>query len=90
MSELPIISSHSRHAHEELVLLGVRVDAQHEGPQLYTLLAVGGENERPLVADGRVLFFSHPNLAEKALALDTTFAKLGPLPNDIESFCDVA
>jgi hypothetical protein len=90
MSELPIISSHSRHAHEELVLLGVRVDAQHEGPQLYTLLAVGGENERPLVADGRVLFFSHPDLAEKALALDTTFAKLGPLPNDIESFCDVA
>jgi hypothetical protein len=90
MSELPIISSHSRHAHEELVLLGVRVDAQHDGPQLYTLLAVGGENERPLVADARVLFFSHPNLAEKALALDATFAELGPAPKDIESFCDVA
>src|ERR1700685_135523 len=90
MSELPIISSRSSHAQEELVLLGVRVDAQHDGPQLYTLLAVGGENERPLVADGRVLFFSHPNLAEKARGLDTTFTKLGPPPNEIESFCDVA
>jgi len=90
MSELPILSSRSHHAHEELVLLGIRLGAQHDGPQLYTVLAVGGENERPLIADGHLLFFSHPNLAAKALPLDASFAKLGPAPTEIEGFCDIA
>jgi hypothetical protein len=90
MSELPIISSRSSHAQEELVLLGVRVDAHYDGPQLYTVLAVGGDNERPLVSEGHLLFFTRPDLAAKALALDSTFAKLGPPPTDLESFCDIA
>jgi hypothetical protein len=88
MSELPIVQP--RHAHEELVLVGFRVDASHEGPQLYTLLAVGGENERPLTADGRILFFTPPQLASQALALDASLARLGPAPEELETFCDVA
>ena len=90
MSELSILSSRPHHAHEELVLLGIRLDAQHDGAQLYTVLAVGGENERPLVGNGHLLFFPHPSLASKALPLDPSFAKLGPPPTEIESFCDVA
>jgi hypothetical protein len=90
MSELPILSSRSQHSHEELVLLGIRLDAQHDGPQLYTVLAVGGENERPLIADGHLLFFPRPDLAAKALPLDASCSKLGPPPADIEGFCDIA
>ncbi len=90
MSDLPILHPHKAHSHEELILVGFRVDAGHDGPQFYTLLAVGGENERPLTADGRILFFTRPELAGKALALDASLAQLGPAPEELETFCDVA
>ncbi|MGC2112515.1 MAG: hypothetical protein WA655_23555 [Candidatus Korobacteraceae bacterium] len=89
MAELPILHSQPRH-HEELILVGFRVDAQHDGPQFYTVLAVGGDNERPIAAEGRVVFFTRPELGTKALALDGSMASLGPPPQDIETFCDVA
>jgi hypothetical protein len=88
MSQLPIVSSQQRH--EELVLVGFRLDGGHDGPQLYTLLVVGGDDERPLMADGRLLFFTQPELATQALALDSDLARLGPAPHEIETFCDVA
>jgi hypothetical protein len=87
MPELPVL--HPR-AHEELILIGFRVDASHDGPQFYTLLAVGSDNERPVTSDGRIIFFVHPELAAKALALDPSMARLGPPPEGIETFCDVA
>jgi hypothetical protein len=90
MSQLTILSSRSNHAHEELVLVGFRIDGQHEGPQFYTLLAVGGDNERPIVADGRVVFFTQPDLAGKALALDNSLKGLSPIPSEMETFCDIA
>src|SRR5271167_1482552 len=90
MPQLPIVQPNRPQPHEELILVGFRVDANHEGPQFYTLLAVGGENERPLTADGRVLFFTRPQLAAKALALDASLAHLGPAPEELETFCDVA
>ena len=88
MPELPIMNR--KQPHEELILVGFRVEARHDGPQFYTLLAVGGDNERPLTADGRVLFFVRPDLAAKALALDHSMARLGPPPEELETFCDVA
>ncbi|HLI63930.1 MAG TPA: hypothetical protein VKV05_11055 [Terriglobales bacterium] len=90
MSQLPIFPRRQAQHPEELVLVGFRVDAGHDGPQFYTLLAVGGENERPLVAGGRIVFFTQPDLAAKALVLDDELAKLGPAPQEIETFCDVA
>ena len=90
MPELPVFPSPQQQPHEELVLIGFRVDGDHDGPQFYTLLAVGGDNERPLTAHGRLLFFTHPKLGAKALTLDPDLAKLGPAPQDIETFCDVA
>lgn len=90
MPELPILGAQTAHSHEELVLVAFRLDGDHDGPQLYTLLTVGGDNERPLTADGRLLFFSHPELAQKALELDRELAKLAPPPTEVETFCDVA
>jgi hypothetical protein len=90
MSELPIVSHRERQNHEELAMAGFRIDPTHEGPQFYTLLAVGGENERPLVADGRIVFFVRPTLAHKALAMDKSMAVLGNPPRDVETMCDVA
>jgi hypothetical protein len=87
MSELPVLHPQ---AHEDLILVGFRVDARHDGPQFYTLLAVGGDDERPITSGGRVIFFVQPQLAAKALALDSTMARLGPPPETIETFCDVA
>src|SRR5271157_705930 len=90
MSELPILDSQSSLRHEELAMAGFRLDPTHEGPQFYTLLAVGGDNERPLTADGRIIFFVRPTLAHKALAMDESLAQLGTPPRDVETMCDVA
>jgi hypothetical protein len=87
MPELPVLQPRP---HEELTLVGFRVDARHDGPQFYTLLAVGGDDERPLTSDGRVIFFVRPDLAAKALALDPGIAQLGPPPEEIETFCDIS
>src|SRR5215831_5942100 len=87
MSELPIIRSHR---HEELAMAGFRLDPTHEGPQFYTLLAVGGDNERPLMSDGRIIFFARTTLVHKALAMDKSLAVLGNPPRDVETMCDVA
>ena len=87
MAELPVFP---HRPHEELILVGFRLDGSHDGPQFYTLLAVGGDNERPLTSDGRILFFAHPSLAAKALALDPGMARLGPPPETVETFCDIA
>lgn len=90
MQGLPILSSHKPHPHEELVLVAFRLDGDHDGPQFYTLLSVGGGNERPLIADGRLLFFPQPELGAKALTLDADLKKLAPAPTEVETFCDVA
>jgi hypothetical protein len=90
MPQLPIIQPHKAQSHEELILVGFRVDASHEGLQLYTLIAVGGENERPLTANGRIIFFTRPQLAAKSLTFDPNLARLGPAPGELETFCDVA
>ena len=90
MSELPIVGSGQRQSHEELILVAFRLDGGSNVPQFYTLLAVGGENERPISAGGRLLFFTRPDLASKALALDAALAALGPAPEEIETYCDVA
>src|SRR5271169_6188419 len=90
MPQLPIVQPNRPQPFEELILVGFRVAANHEGPQFYTLLAVGGENERPLTADGRIIFFTRPQLAAKSLAFDASLARLGPAPEDLETFCDLA
>ena len=90
MSELPVLGSRELNSQEELAMAGFRIDPAHEGPQFFTLLAVGGDNERPLVADGRIIFFARTTLAHKALALDKTMAVLGNPPRDVETMCDVA
>jgi hypothetical protein len=90
MQELPILGSHKPHPHEELVLVAFRVDGDHDGPQFHTLLSVGGDNERPLIANGKLLFFSRPELAGQALLLDADLQRLAPAPTEVETFCDVA
>jgi len=87
---MPESSVLHRRSHEELILVGFRVDAMHDGPQFYTLLAVGGENERPLTSEGRIVFFTVLDLAANALALDPSMARIGPPPEALETFCDVA
>jgi hypothetical protein len=89
MPHLHVLPTHSPH-HEELVLVGLRLDPQYDGPQFYTLLAVGGDNERPITTDGHIIFFARPELAAKALARDPALATLGAAPQDMETFCDVA
>jgi|SRR5579863_3306642 len=90
MSKLPIFPTPQPQQHEELIMVGFRVNGDAEGPQFYTMLAVGGDNERPLTADGLILFFTHQNLAESTLALDSSLRHLAPAPSEIETFCDVA
>ncbi|MDR3748033.1 MAG: hypothetical protein P4M04_07765 [Acidobacteriota bacterium] len=88
MSKLPILQHKPKH--EELILVAFRLDPRHDGPEFYTLLAVGGDDERPPMAEARIVFFTRPELAAKALALDDSLVQLGAPPKDVETFCDVA
>ena len=88
MPHLPIL--HAKPAREELILVGFRLEPSHDGPQFYTLLLVGGDNEKPLTSEDRIVFFTRPELAPAALALDPGLAQLGPAPEEVETFCDVA
>jgi hypothetical protein len=92
MSDLPILDSDSPRTgrQEELAIAGFRIDPTHEGPQFYTLLAVGGDNERPLTVDGRIIFFVRLTQAHKALVMDPSLAVLGNPPRAVETICDVA
>jgi hypothetical protein len=76
---------------EELYLIGFRLDPVAEGPQLFTVVAAGGENDRPLMTNGRILFFRKPEHAARALALsDNEMEKLGVAPTELALFCDIA
>ena len=76
---------------EALYLVGFRIDPDAEGAQFYTLFVLESENDRPLVANGRVVFFSEPTQASAALALaDNDMSRLGPAPRELEILCDVA
>jgi len=90
MPDPPSLDTSESVRHEDLAMAGFRLDPTHEGPQFYTLLAVGGDNERPLTADGRIIFFVRPTLIHKALAMDESLAQLGTPPRDVETMCDVA
>ena len=72
---------------EALYLVGFRL----EGPQFYTLFVLESENDRPLVSEGRVVFFTQPEQASTALKLSTNdMSRLGPAPKELEIFCDIA
>ncbi len=76
---------------EALYLVGFRLDPGSEGPQFYTLFVLESENDRPLVANGRVVFFGEPGHAAAALQLsDNDMSRLGPAPQELEILCDVA
>lgn len=76
--------------HQEPVwLIGFRVDPDREQPEFYTLVI--GDDERPLLADGRIVLFTDPELATEALELaDIDVHRLGPLPSEVCLVCDVA
>jgi hypothetical protein len=90
MNDLPILND--KPASEELYLVGFRIDPNAEGPQFYTLFAFGGDNDRPITTVGdRVVFFSRPELAVKALEIgDPSMSALGAPPEDLDLLCDVA
>lgn len=90
MSQLHVLHTRRPNSREELALIALRFTPYHDGPQVYTLLAVGGENERPLTADGSIVFFRRPEQAQAALKLDPTMSQLAPLPSEVESVCDLA
>jgi len=76
---------------EALYLVGFRLDPEAEGPQFYTLFVLESENDRPLIATRRVIFFAEPKLAAEALQLsENDMSRLGPAPSELEIFCDVA
>jgi hypothetical protein len=74
----------------ELYLIGFRMDPSAEGPQFYTLIGSEGESERPIMRQGRILFFRAPRLAAKALAAsDNGFRSLRSVPQELEMLCEV-
>lgn len=76
---------------EGLYVVGFRLDPSSEGPQFYTLIALEGENERPLTANGRVVFFTELRHARRALSLgDSEFRRLKSPSEGVDMMCDLA
>jgi hypothetical protein len=76
---------------EALYLVGFRLDPDAGEPQFYTLFVLESENDRPLVANGRIVFFAEPSKAANALTLaDNDMSRLAPVPVELEILCDVA
>jgi len=76
---------------EALYLVGFRLDPEIDGAQFYTLVALEGENERPLMANGRIVFFANRGDAKRALALgDDAIKRLGIPSGEVEMLCDLA
>ncbi len=76
---------------EALYLVGFRLDPEIDGAQFYTLVALERDNERPLMADGRIVFFANSNDAKRALALgDDAIKRLGFPSGEVEMLCDLA
>ena len=90
MNDFTILNQ--QRSEEDLYLVGFRIDPSAEGPQFYTLFAFGGDNERPITTVGdRVVLFTRPELADKALAIgDPSMQSLGEIPEDLDMLCDVA
>ncbi len=83
----------------ELCLIGLRLDPTAEGPQLFTLIEQDEAGGRPIMANGRILFFSTPALVARALqmagdapagGLPGTSATSAPMPKQMDVLCDVA
>jgi len=76
---------------EGLYLVGFRLDAAAEDPQFYTVFVLEGDNERPCTENGRILFFTDPADAAKALdRSDAAMRSLGQAPTELEMLCDIA
>lgn len=76
---------------EALYLVGFRLDPNVADPQFYSLFVLDSANDRPAVANGRVLFFRRPEMASEALRLsENELQQLGPAPREMELFCDIA
>lgn len=80
----------------ELRLIGLRLDPTAEGPQLFALIEQSEGGSRTIAANGRILLFSTPALAGRALQLSEaddlpgTIATSAPMPNQVDVLCDVA
>ena len=74
MSELPILSIALTVTRTKNWSFGISSRlVQHDGPQFYTLLAVGGENERPLRLTDIAVLSPAASLAAKALPFDPSW-----------------
>ncbi len=76
---------------EALYLVGFRLDPASAEPECYTLFVLESQNDRPLLREGRILFFRSPAEADAALQVsDNDLARLGPAPGELEILCDIA
>ena len=75
---------------EGLCIVAFRVDPAAENAQFYTVFALEGENERPAMKEGRILFFSRLEEAAAVVAAsDNGLRELGEAPQEVEILCDV-
>jgi hypothetical protein len=55
--------SNTNVAKEKLALIGFRLDPDSERPEFYTVLIHGGEKDRPLQINERIVFFNDSNFS---------------------------
>ncbi len=76
---------------EALYLVGFRINPASAEPEFYTLFVLESQNDRPLLHEGRILFFAATSDAPSALELsENDMARLAPAPIELEIICDVA
>jgi len=78
-------------AKPELFLVGFRLDPSVEDAQFYTLVMLQDGEEKPLLVDGRLVFFRRLDAAARALAqAPEEFRNAQTPPADMELLCDLA
>ncbi len=91
MSDLVPFPPPPEEKHEALYIAGFRVDPAADEPQLYTVMALFGENDRPATESGRVLMCSDPTLASALVErADNGLKTVGAVPEEVSFVCDVA
>jgi hypothetical protein len=77
--------------HEALYLAGFRLDPTQVAPQLFTVLALYGENDRPIMLGERILMFADPSAGPAALKLSDNGVKdIGQVSTETGFMVDVA
>ena len=85
-----IINSNIEINNETLYLIQFELVKNGNRLVLYTLMAYGDEEDRPIMDENKIIFFDAPEMADIALShADNNMKHLGPPPKEVALVCNI-